>query len=489
MIKKYFKFQKAKIIIIVLTLAVITSGIILFYLKTNENPIEDKLIGKWENFWEFPHRKILLLADFEKDSNNKINLKISIPTLRIFSIPVNDLLINKNKISFKVNKFKAAYTGVIKIDSNKIVGTWQQEGRRKKLILYREDKFIRLNRPQYPIKPYPYKSLSVKVPNKFDNIILAGTYTYPKGKGPFPSILLISGIGPQDRDETMYGHKPFLVLADYFTRLGFGVLRLDDRGTGESTGNFNNSTTLDFAHDAVSSIKFLKKLKGVDTTKIGIIGFNEGGIIASMVASKLNDIAFIVLLATPGLPGKDILLNQTTILQQKAGVAKKEIQQDIRINKKIFEIIENVKDSSTAVKKLEKVFKKFRRSLSKRDIHKRKYSFRVFQKKLKYMLGPWFKFYLKYNPLKSIKDVKCPVLILYGENDLQVSPKGNMEAIENALKKEGNYNVKAIIIPKLNHLFQVSKTGLPKEYSKIKQTFSPDAMKIISNWINNIPKR
>lgn len=475
-------FMKYKIESLVIILLVSIS-IIGCSSKQNEKKIKNKLMGKWEAILVYPNVKYKLVADFEKDSSNNIRMKLSSPKQKSFNLTVDSLEIIGNKISFSVKKYQVHFSGIFNVDSNKIAGTWKQTKYHLHLIFFREGELARFNRPQYPMKPYPYNSDSVAFDNYKENIKLAGTLTYPNHKGKYPAVLLLSGMGPQDRDETMYGHKPFVIVADYLTKKGFAVLRVDDRGMGKSTGNYYNSTTNDFAGDAAASIEFLKKQQMVDSTQIGLIGFNEGGLIASMVASRNRNIQFIVLLSTPGLTGEKILLAQTLNIQKKEKVPKAELTKNYNFNKKVFNIIASRKDSSTIHDELVQAYKDMIASLSTKEKYQKKYSKNVILRQIGFMSTPWFRYYLTYDPKVNFEKVKCPVLNLYGDKDIQVQPDENLAAIKNALADGGNNNVKSEVIPNVNHLFQDCQTGLPQEYSQITETFSPKVLVIIGDWI------
>ena len=342
--------------------------------KTKEAKVKNDVIGKWEGSLIFPNVKYRLILDFMMDQNSNISMKLSSPKQRVFDMQADSLTFNGTEISFVLPKVNVFFKGNYDLDSNIIKGTWKQEKFRAPLTFYREGELERIERPQYPQKPYPYNSEDVIIDNPQAKVQLAGTITFPKEGGSFPAILLINGSGPQDRDETIYNHKPFLVIADYLTKKGFAVLRVDDRGYGASTGKYNYSTTKDFADDAIQSVKYLKTRKELDSTKIGLIGFNEGGIIAAMVESKMKDINFVVLLATPGLTGKDVLLAQTKSIQKAQGVSQKEIEQDYRINNKVFNIIQSTKDSTKAINDIQKTLKDFVSTLSDSEKTQRKYS-------------------------------------------------------------------------------------------------------------------
>ena len=473
--------------IIVVVFLVLTYFVINMLFFQNKN-IDEKVLGKWGGFLKTPSKQLVIYADITKDSSNNIELKISSPKQKQYNIPTDSLVIDDNKISFAIKKYKIHYKGKIDLDSSRIIGKWYQDNFSSKLDFYRPDEILRTNHPQHPFKPYSYNSDSVYFTN-LEGIRLAGTITYPKSKNnksKYTAILLINGLGKHDRDETMYGHKPFLVLADFLTKKGFAVLRVDDRGVAESQGNFSKATTKDFTNDMIAAYKFLKSNSFVDTNKIGLLGFNEGGLIASNIAAKEKNIRFLILLSTPGVTGKEILLTQTVKLQEKSGIPDKVIERDIKINKKILNVIESVKDSAKAYNKLRKLYSDFRETLPQEDLVKKKYSVQSFKNQLKFMLSPWFRYYLTYDPKITFEKLHSPVLIIFGDKDVQVNAEENEKAIKNALKKAGNKNTKSIIFPNLNHLLQKCQTGLPNEYSKINETISPKVLDSIYVWLNNI---
>ncbi|GGX07073.1 alpha/beta hydrolase family protein [Aquimarina muelleri] len=316
------------------------------------------------------------------------------------------------------------------------------------------------------------------MPNKIDGI--------------FPAVILISGSGPQNRDSELFGHKPFLVIADYLVKREIAVLRFDDRGVGLSKGNHNTATTLDFADDVEAAFSFLSKRKNIDSKKIGLIGHSEGGMIASMIASRLKNIDFIVLLATPGLQGDKILLSQSKLLLTKTGKNKEDIDKISRINKKSYRLIQKNKNVDQLKIKL----------VSHLNSSQKKYNFLLDKPKqinsddyvkslISQMISPWFTFFINYDPKNALERVKCPVLAINGKNDVQVASGKNLNAIRKALQKGKNKDYVIKELPKLNHLFQESNTGFPHEYSRIEQTFSPIALKVMGDWIEtrvNKPK-
>jgi uncharacterized protein len=401
-------------------------------------------------------------------------------------IPVDQVFISGDSIKLFVNMIGGSYKG--KLTDTLLDGIWSQGGRDIPLSLARTNKPVELNRPQNPKKPYPYKEEEVTVQNKDANVTLAGTFTYPEKGKNFPAVVLITGSGPQDRDEAILGHKPFLVLSDYLTRHGIAVLRFDDRGIGKSTGNFSSATTKDFATDALACVEYLKTRDEVDKKHIGLIGHSEGGIIAPLVANQTKDVSFIVMMAGPGLTGEKVLELQSKLIAKAEGESDEEIKKMTRINSKLYKIAMLEKDSSIAAAEIHKALDEFYNTLSDSVRNSPENTKENLYRQTKSLLSPWFRFFLSYDPKENLSKLKIPVLAINGANDLQVPPKENLDAIESALKSAGNQNYKVIEIPKLNHLFQKSATGSPSDYSKIEETIAPIALSTISDWILSVTK-
>lgn len=397
-------------------------------------------------------------------------------------IPVTSTTFENSILRFEIKNAGIDYTG--EFIEKRFVGTFKQAGHSFPLDLLREiiEKKIS-TKPQEPIKPYPYYSEEVSFENIIDKITLAGTLTLPEKEGEFPVVVLISGSGPQNRDEELLGHKPFLVLSDHLTRNGIAVLRFDDRGTSESKGDFKTATSLDFAKDVESAIIYLKTRKEINKNRMGLIGHSEGGIIAPMVAERSKDISFIVLLAGTGIPGDQLLLLQQKLIGEAYGENNEELQKSLEINKGAFDLVVKSSNIATLKSELETYIKQALKDIpeSERPENISEEDFVKIQ--VEQLTNPWMHYFLRYNPAIILEKVKCPVLAINGEKDLQVPAKINLESIKKALEKGGNKNVKAIEIPNLNHLFQECKTGSPEEYAEIEQTFSPKALMEIANWI------
>ena len=363
-----------------------------------------------------------------------------------------------------------------------IAGTWKQSGMAFPLTLERQEKRIMVNRPQETNPPYPYRSIEVTFPNVAGGFGFAGTLTLPEKVGRYPVAILLTGSGPQNRDEELLGHKPFLVLADYLTRQGFAVLRYDDRGVAKSKGEFKTATSLDFATDAESALNFIKKQPETDTAKIGFIGHSEGGLIAPIVASRRGDVAFIVLMAGPGLTGEQILLLQSALISKAEGADEKSIKVNDKMSRDMYSVLKKNQDNARAAQKLKVLIADFDKKNAK-DTSYHPMSETEINAQVESLTSPWFRCFLTLNPEEYLSTVKCPLLAINGSLDLQVPPKENLEAIEKALIFGGNSSYMIEELPGLNHLFQTATTGSPTEYSKIEETISPTALELMGKWL------
>jgi hypothetical protein len=342
-------------------------------------------------------------------------------------------------------------------------------------------------RPQEPTDPLPYDTEDVTFRNTEAGITLAGTLTLPRSPGPHPAAVLVSGSGAQDRDEALMGHKPFLVLADHLTRNGIAVLRYDDRGFGESEGTFATATTADFATDALAAARFLRSRPGIDPDAVGIIGHSEGGLVGPAVAAESSAVAWIVMLAGPGVPGEEILNAQIEKISRASGSSEEDIARALRTQKRIYEVLRADLDRTTTRSRLRSVFQAavdsaspaMRASMGTDPEQIEAY----IDGQINQITSPWFRHFLRYDPRPALEKVTVPVLAMIGSLDLQVPPEQNLPEIEAALERAGNDDITARRLPGLNHLFQTATTGSPAEYASIEETFSPAALDIISSWI------
>ncbi len=400
-------------------------------------------------------------------------------------IPISKGSFAKNEVKLSMPKVGASYTCTLNEKGDEFTGTFQQGLNKLPLKLKKVDAITVPKRPQEPKAPFPYKAEEVSYENTAAKVKLGGTLTIPPGKGPFPAVLLITGSGQQDRDESLLGHKPFLVLADALTRRGIAVLRVDDRGIGKSTGDFSQSTTFDFADDTQAGVEFLKTRKEIDPQRIGLIGHSEGGVIAPIVATKSKDVAFIVLMAGTGLTGEEIIYMQARLISLAGGAKKEDVDRGMVIQRKLFALVKAEPPSNELVIKLKALLKSELANMTeseKKDLEKQGGEAAV-ETQLAVFASPWFKTFLIHDPRPVLAQVKCPVLAINGELDLQVPCKENLDAIRDALENAGHKEHTIKSFPKLNHLFQTCKTGAPTEYAKIEETINPEVLKTIGDWI------
>lgn len=383
-----------------------------------------------------------------------------------------------HSLHFELKMIGGSFDGAVNSDVSEIAGQWHQGGGSLPLTLRRIEKVPEIARPQDPKKPYPYDEQEVSYENAPAGVKFAGTLTYPRGPGPFPAVLLITGSGPQNRNEEILGHRPFLVLADFLTRHGLAVLRVDDRGVGGTTiGKVKDPTSEDFAGDVLAGIDFLKTRKEVKASRIGLIGHSEGGMIAPMVAARSSDVAFIVMMAGSGYPGDRILTGQAALIARAMGASPDAVDQNRSLLARLIDVLKSEPDRTTAAEKMRALWA----SLPE-DKRKAAGGDAAMDARILGMNNGWFRFFLTYDPAAVLRKVKCPVLALNGANDLQVPPD-NLPAIAAALEAGGNRDYEIVKLPGLNHLFQTSQTGSPAEYSNVPETISPVVLDLMARWI------
>ncbi len=391
---------------------------------------------------------------------------------------MNNVTLENDNLHIDAKSIGGAYEGQIQADGTTIKGNWSQAGRLFPLMLKRMDKLPRPNRPQEPKRPYPYDDEEVVYKNSRAAVKLVGTLTLPRTGGPFPAVLLIGGSGTDDRDNG-FSHKTFLVLADYLTSRGIATLRADKRGVWKSTGDFYSATTEDFASDALAGVAYLKTRKEIDPAQIGIVGHSEGAMIAPMLTARSPDVAFIVMMAGAGVPLDKLLVTQNCLYAQADGANEQKITLLRDWYERYYAIAIGEKDDALAEKRIRKMYAEL-------TVEQKKmldWSETKLNDEIKRVLSPWWRYLLAFDPKVFLIKVKCPVLAINGQKDLQVAPDENLQGIEQALKAGGNQNYLIKKLPGLNHLFQTAETGAESEYAKIEETFAPFAMKTVVDWI------
>ena len=448
-------------------------------------PSDNKGIeGIWLGTLKFSGMELSVVFKISKDAKGKLTATLDSPDQGAKDIPVEEVTFQNNHLHLGAKSINGIFEGDIKEDKSTVEGEWKQNGVSVPLVLQRTDKVPEVLRPQEPKPPYPYVEKEVIYENKKAGVKLAGTLTMPDSGESFPAVLLITGSGAQDRNETVFGHSPFLVLADYLSRRGIAVLRVDDRGVGKSTGDRVKATSEDFASDVLTGVEYLKSLKEINSKQIGLIGHSEGGIIAPMVAAQSPDVAFIVLMAGTGITGEQLLHLQSALVYKAGGISDEAIAINRKLNEQMFSVVKQEKDTITAKKKMKEIFTAALTQMTEEEKQALGYSPEMADVSIQEMLSPWFRYFLTYDPKPTLMKVKCPVLAVNGEKDLQVPPKENLPAIEEALQAGGNKDYTVKELEGLNHLFQKAETGSPTEYAKIEETISPYALEVIADWIS-----
>jgi pimeloyl-ACP methyl ester carboxylesterase len=436
--------------------------------------------GHWEGEINLPQNQVLQLKVDLEEASGAWKGTVDIPSQGAKGLPLEQIAVQGSKVRFVIAGVPGAPTFDGALENGEIRGAFTQGGGSATFRLGRQAIEL-VRRPQEPKPPFPYTAEEVTYKN--GGVTLAGTLTIPPGDGPFPAVVLITGSGPQDRDETVMGHKPFLILSDYLSRHGVAVLRADDRGVGGSTGSTSGSTTADFAQDALAGVRFLKTHAKIDPAKIGLLGHSEGGVIAPLAASQSPDVAFIILLAGTGAPAPELLLRQAELISRAEGMTEEAIRQEAEALKRTFEILRSEQDPAVRAAKLREAAKAAMAATSEQEVKSAGGSDAWADQQAKRVDTPWFVFFMGYDPRPALGKVKVPVLALNGELDLQVPVDMNLPAIERILKESGNRDVTAKRMPGLNHLFQHAKTGSPSEYTKIEETMSPEVLSLIGGWI------
>ena len=471
---------KARFLVVVAVMAILSGSLLV--RAGAIAPGEESLAGAWEGKLNVSGAEVSLIVRITRNTDGTYAARLDVPIQGAMDIPVSKITSRDGMVRLEIAAIGGVFEGRLSADGREITGEWRQNGLVLPLLLRRTDQTPVLRRPQEPAKPYPYREEEVTFENRPAGINLAGTLTLPKSAGPFPAVILISGSGAQDRDEALAGHRPFLVLADYLTRQGVAVLRVDDRGVGGSAGDSLRATSSDFADDALAGVAYLKGRREIDTARIGLIGHSEGGLVAPLAATRSQDVAFIVLLAGPGLPGEQIIYLQTDLILRANGATAEQAARERELQRSIFAVVKEENDPAPAAKRLREILAAYLDRLSPEE--KAELNEDAFiEGQIRAALSPWFRYFLTYDPRPALQRVSCPVLAINGEKDLQVPGRENLAAIEEALKAGRSKDFTVRSLPNLNHLFQTCITGSPVEYGTIEETISPLALQTIGDWL------
>ncbi|MEN9487138.1 MAG: hypothetical protein RIR56_826 [Bacteroidota bacterium] len=429
-----------------------------------------EITGNWKGELDIQGMKLPLILHISKDGEN-LKSTLDSPKQGAKDLPVSKTEFVNNELKFEATNLGISYKGTLK--DGKIEGNFSQGGMQLPLTFAKltGENSSFFNRPQTPKEPFDYKTEEVTFVNPTDKNTLAGTISIPKNfKNSDKILVMITGSGKQNRDEELFSHKPFAVIADDFAKKGIATLRIDDRGIGGSTKGKDDDTSANFATDIAAAVDFLAK-KGYKN--IGLIGHSEGGMIAPMVATTNKNIKFMVLMAGPGTQLDELLMKQNELGGKLAGISEKDLAEAKISNQKIYHFIKNYTG-----KNYEEDLKNFMTENFKGKMNDAEINQTVNQIKKN-----WFRYFIKFNPDQYLSRIKIPVLALNGSKDFQVPAKDNLAAIKKSLTKAGNKNFETVELEGLNHLFQECKTGAFSEYADIEQTISPKALEKMSAWI------
>lgn len=445
-----------------------------------------QVLGPWHGTLEAPGRRVTVIFRLSSSESGQLAAAMDVPMQGVKGMPIPEAALKQDSLYLRIPAGGIAFAGKL-TGPESISGSWKQAGMDFPLALSKGEAPV-ARRPQMPVKPYPYLEQEVTVENKTAGITLAATLSLPEGKGKHPAVILFTGSGKQDRDMSLMGHKPFLVLADHLTRQGFAVLRLDDRGAGKSGGNHAVATTQDFVSDAQAAYTFLKTHQQVNPKKIGLLGISEGALIASSVAAANKDAAFVVLMAGPAVPGVDLLVSQNEALL-KSQLPEESLQKYLKLRRAQFEVAASKTEVFEASRKVRELETDARASLTEED--KQLAQLLVPQAEnavVAQIMTPWMRYFLAYDPAPALQQLKMPVLALNGSKDLQVPAAVNLAATEKALQSAGNKRYTIKELPGLNHIFQTADTGQVHEYATIEETLAPIALETISTWMKGVVK-
>ena len=418
--------------------------------------------------------------------DSEVYVLMTIPMQGVDSMQLSATYTADGSLTASIEQAGIVFTVRENDDSTQLLGKMEQRGLTFQISFDRVTEAPTLSRPQNPVEPYPYLSREIMALHP-DGHLLAGTLTIPNGEGPFACAILISGSGQQDRNESLMGHQPFLVISDHLTRNGIAVLRFDDRGVGgskmDNADDIKNATSEDFASDAMVMVRAARLHSDIDPRLIGVIGHSEGGLIGPLVAVEDGKLGFVVMLAGPGVPGFELLPLQQALILEATDVDQELIDNTVNASMSLYEMMmggtteEELREQMVEV--LQASFEATGFSVPEEDFEQ------TVDEALKDLTQPWFQFFLFYDPAPVLAKLKCPVLAMNGTLDVQVSSKQNLPPIERAIHDAGG-DITIVELEGLNHLFQPAITGAVSEYMTIETTFDPKALAILSDWILEI---
>jgi pimeloyl-ACP methyl ester carboxylesterase len=455
------------------------------------------ITGIWKGTLQVQPKDIPIVFHISRDSTGKLIASFDSPSQNAFNLPISEVITKADSVILMVAMLNGKYAGILGGDTKTIEGRWYQgQGSLPMTVTKTGDSAtVKLqHRPQTPTPPFPYQTREVEYWNADKTIQFGGTLTYPSGDPgkavakQFPAVILITGSGQQDRDEMLYGHRPFAVIADHLTKNGFLVLRVDDRGMGKTTGDFSQATSLDFVKDVEAGLDFLEAQPEVNKEKIGLIGHSEGGMIAPLVANERKEVKFIVLLAGPGVPCADLLEQQSEAVALSQGRTPAEAKANSEFARIAMDEVNKNLDSATTFKNIRERVDAWAKTIDTVTMAKiRKMNIasedELIRQTLKTMSSKWFRYFIAFDPQPHLQKLHCKVLALNGSKDIQVIAATNLQGIRASLQKSRSPEYDVIELPGLNHLFQTCVKCSPAEYGELEETFSPKALETMDQWL------
>jgi pimeloyl-ACP methyl ester carboxylesterase len=433
----------------------------------------DAVRGLWEGRLEYPGLTVRVALRIAAAPDGGLTAVLLLPDQGDRETPFDEAAWEDGRLRLALREAHLVFSGRLAKDGEALAGRWEQPPLSQDVTLRRVAAIAAPSRPQTPLPPFPYRTEDVEYVNEEAGVRLAGTLTLPAGEGPFPAALLVPGVGAHERDYTVLGHRRFLVLADYLARRGVACLRFDERGAGESGGDPSAATSADYAGDALAGVRLLRGREGVDPTRVGIVGHSEGGTVAALAAAASPDVAFIVMLASPGLPGRETNLRFEASMGRAMGRDSASVAKGRRLQERVLDIVASEADSAAAAAEIRRLLTGLEPPMPSERI----------EGAVRRFLSPWFRFNLRHDPGETLRKVHCPVLAAIGGLDRQVPPVENLAAIAGALTGGGNDDFTVTQLPGLNHFLQTAATGAPAEYGSIEETLAPAALDLVANWI------
>ncbi|MFI6869632.1 alpha/beta hydrolase family protein [Nocardia sp. NPDC050406] len=449
---------------LVLILSVVLALVASACSRTQAPSAPSRVLGDWHGNIEMPGQALAVGVNFANDGKARID----IPAQNIASMALTGVNSHPETLAFTIPKIpgEPSFRGHYDRDSDTIRGDFTQGGQTAPLTLTR-GLVAWPPRPQEPRPPYPYKSEDVSYPS--GDITIAGTLTIPNGAGPHPTVVLVTGSGPQDRNENILGHKPFLLLADTLTRAGFAVLRTDDRGVGGTGGNLEHATYMQLTDDIAAGMNFLRTRPEIDGARIGLLGHSEGGYLAPRLAARPDSgVAFAVLIAGPSVPGSEVLLEQNDLILRARGATPDEISDQIGFLSGLVSFL-NIGDLPAA------------NDYVARNNNALPPDQRAPAEALDELSSPYMAALLNYDPAPALSALRMPVLALFGGKDLQVPAAQNEGPMRALLAADPDATVHTF--EGLNHLMQPADKGTPDEYAGIETTMDPSVLEYITGWL------